>query len=266
MPAKICTADEATRLIHDGNTVAFHFWGFVGAPGYLIKSLAARELKDLTLYVNNFVALPAVLTDFGFPDLTTLLPGVKKIITPFIGSRAFSNISGDFLGSYVKKGLLEIEPTSHGTYVERLHAGAMGLGGFYSPVGLDTIVARGKEVRRIDGRDYLFEGPMCPDIGLVRADRADQAGNLVYRGSAQGANPLVAMASKITIAEVFEIVEPGELDPEAIGTPGIFVDHIVKIPDDDPCGNRDRQEKIKYLIELILSGATAAVTPPEAEK
>ncbi len=264
MRDKVCTAAEAMRVIRDRDVIAFHFWGFVGAPAYLLRAFVEHGSKDITLYVNNFVALPSFLAGFGFPDLTTLLPQVRKIITPFIGSRAFSNTIGDFLGDRVQKGQLELESTTHGTFVERLHAGAMGLGGFYSPVGVDTVVAQGKEIRNINNQDYIFEKPVCPDVGLIKADKADKAGNLVYRGSAKGVNPLIAMASKITIVEVFDVVEIGELDPEAIVTPGIFVDHIVRIPEDDPCSNRERQQKLKMLIKSTLASAPPPVQKPGA--
>lgn len=128
----------------------------------------------------------------------------------------------------------------------------MGLGGFYSPIGLNTVVERGKEKRVINGKEYLFEKPIRPDIGLIKAHTADKLGNLIYRGTSKGSNPIMAMASKLTIAEVFEVVEPGELDPEMVGTPGIYVDRIVRIPDEDVASGQRRQEITETLLIPML--------------
>ena len=129
----------------------------------------------------------------------------------------------------VKNGDIQLEIVPQGTLAERIRAGGAGLGGFYSPVGVDTVYQEGKEKRNIRGRDYIFETPLKADIGFVRAYKADLLGNLIYRGSSRSYNPLIAMAARTTIAEVDEIVKPGELDPESIVTPGIFVDRIVRI-------------------------------------
>lgn len=252
MSDKICSAVEAMAGVYDGDLIAVHYWGPCGAPGYLFRALVARGVKDLTLYCNNFVPIPPVIREMGYPDPTLLLPQLKKIITPFIGGRAYGGLGGDFLGDRVKSGQLEIESSTHGVFAERLHAGAMGLGGFYSPIGLNTIVEKGKEKRVIDGKEYILESPVRPDVGLIKADKADKLGNLVYRGTARGANPVIAMASKLTIVEVFEIVEPGELDPEMVITPGIYVDCIVKIPEDDIATDKQRRE----VIERLTRGGT----------
>ena len=247
MNGKICSAAEAMADVHDGDLVAAHYWGPCGSPSYLFRALIERGVKELTFYINNFVSIPPVVRDMGYPDPTILLPQLKKIITPFIGGRVYGGLGGDFLGDLVKSGQLEIEATTHGVYVERLHAGAMRSGGFYSPIGLDTIVEKGKERRVIDGKEYILQKPVCPDVGLIKADRADTLGNLVYRGTARGANPIIAMASKLTIVEVFDIVEPGELDPETVVTPGIYVDRIVKIPEDDIASDKRRREVFEWI-------------------
>ena len=253
MTSKVCTAAEAMADVHDGASIAVHSWGAAGTPGYLLRALVQRAVKDLTLYCNNFIPVPEFLAELGMPLVTPLIPQLKKIVSPFVGGRGLA-LSGttDFLGDQVKRGQLEIEATTHGVFMERLHAGAMGLGGFYSPVGLNTIIERGKEKRVIDDKEYIFEKPIRPDVGLIKADKADKLGNLIYRGSSRGSNPIIAMASKLTIVEVFEVVEPGELDPEMVVTPGIYVDRIVRIPDEDVASGKRRPEIVKRLTEEIL--------------
>jgi len=253
---KICSVAEAMADVHDGDVVAAHCWGACGTPGYLFRALAARGAKDLTFCCTNFLPAPPGLEDIGYPDPTVLLPQLEKIITPFLGTRAFRGVLGeDFLGDRVKSGQMEIEATTHGAFMERLHAGAMELGGFYSPVGLKTVVEKGKEKRVIDGKEYILEKPIRPDVGLVKALKADKLGNLVYRGSARASNPVIAMASRLTIVEVWEVVEVGELDPEMIVTPGIYVDRIVRIPDEDPAGAKRVEELFKnFARELVGFG------------
>jgi len=239
--------------VHDGDMIASHFWGVAGSPGYLFRALLERGVRDLTVCINNFLPVPQKLGESGFADPTGLLPQVKKIITAFMGTRVFGSLNADFLGTRVEDGTLEIESTTHGVLIERLHAGAMGQGGFYSPIGVGTTVEKGKEKRTIGGVECIFEGPLQPDVGLVKAARADTRGNLVYRGSARGANPIIAMASKYTIAEVFEIVEPGELDPEMVITPGVYIDRIVRVPDDDPFSLKRRPDTIQTIVEFALT-------------
>jgi len=239
--------------VHDGAVIAAHFWGVAGSPGYLFRALVDRGARNLTVCFNNFLPVPEMLRETGFPDPTILLPQVKKIVTAFLGTRVFGGMDADFLGSRVEEGTLEIEATTHGALIERLHAGAMGLGGFYNPVGVGTVVEKGKEKRTINGVEYILEEPLRPDVGLVKAAKADKLGNLVYRGSARGANPIIAMASKLTIAEVFDVVEPGELDPEMVVTPGACVDRIVRIPDDDVASDKRRPEAIQKIIEYALT-------------
>lgn len=243
MKQKICTVEEAVANVHDGNSVAAHVWGPCGTPDYLVRGLVAGGAKNLTFYCENF--LPALPGQSLTPDVTVLLPQLKKIVTPFLGARVFRGfMEQDFLGDRIESGDLEVEATTHGVFLERLHAGAMALGGFYSPLGLGTIIEEGKEKRTIDGKEYILEKPICPDVGLIKANKADKRGNLAYRGSARGANPVIAMASKFTMAEVYEIVEVGELDPEAIGTPEIYVDRVVRIPDEDVASAKRRREEV----------------------
>ncbi len=256
MSGKVCTAAEAMARVKAGDLVAAHNWG-AGTPGYLYRALVERGVTGLTLCLNNFLPLPAALSEHGLPDATSLLPQAKKIISAFIGTRAFGGMSSDFLGTRIEDGTLEIESTTHGVLIERLHAGAAGLGGVYSPVGVGTIVEAGKEKRVIDGVEYLLEAPMSPDVGLIKADTADTMGNLIYRGSARGANPVIAMAAKYTIVEVFDVVEPGELDPDAVVTPGIYVDSIVKIPPDDKASRTGRMGAVQAVITYTLTQMAA---------
>ena len=257
MSGKVCTVVEAMANVKDGDLVAAHNWG-AGTPGYLYRALVERGVTDLVLCLNNLLPLPADLHEHGLPDATTLLPQARKVISAFIGTRAFGGMSSDFLGTRVEDGTLEIESTTHGVLLERLHAGAAGLGGVYSPIGVGTIIEAGKEKRVIDGVEYLLEAPMSPDVGLIKADTADTMGNLVYHGSARGSNPVIAMASKYTIVEVFDVVEPGELDPDAVVTPGIYVDRIVKIPSDDLASRTGRMGAVQAVITYTLTQMAAA--------
>jgi len=203
----------------------------------------------------------------GF-GLASLLPQMKKLVAPFIGGRTFGFLGDDAFDGRLADGTLEIETSSHGVFSERLMAGAMGMGGYYSPIGIGTIMEKGKEKRVIDGVTYLFEKPIRPDVGFVRAKTADKLGHLVYHGTARGSNPNIAMASKLTIAEVDEIVECGELDPEAIVTPGIFVDRIVKVPEDDAMTEEERDEMMKNMLRrriLVEAGLDPLVMPTKPE-
>ena len=253
MENKICSVEEAMQEIKDGDTVAMHYWGFNGTPSYLVRGLIACGAKNLTLYINNFVPIGmSGLSSVGIPDLTGLLPQLKKLVSPFIGGRAYGSKGQEqtdaALMERVNSGLLEVESSTHGVFIERLLAGAMGSGGFYSPIGINTVIETGKERRTIDGKEYIFEKPVRPDVGLIKAYKADTLGNLVYHGTSRGSNPIIAMAAKLTIVEVFDIVEPGELDPEMIVTPGIYVDRIVKIPEDDVASESKITEVMKMLV------------------
>ena len=267
MKDKICSAAEAMADVHDGDLVAAHVWGACGTPGYLFRALVARGAKGLTLYCNNFLPGPPGLGE-GYPDPTILLPQLKKIVTPFLGTRAFRGmgLGQQFLGDRVTSGQLEVEATTHGVFMERLHAGAMGLGGFYSPVGLNTVVEKGKEKRVIDGKEYILEKPVRPDVGLIKANKSDKLGNLVYRGSARGANPVIATASRLTIVEVYEIVEVGELDPEMVVTPAIYVDRIVKIPEEDASSAKQREEVFTNFAKELVGMSMASAAPERGQQ
>lgn len=227
---KICnSAAEALADIPDGVSIAMWNWGLSGTPHHLIRAIMDRGLKDITLYCTLFVNTP--IEDL-FPSTTSLLPQIKKLITAGIGGARIVGLEDkDFLGDRVETGQLETEVIPFGIWIERLHAAAMKLGGFYNPVGVGTTVEEGKERKIIDGKEYFLEKAFHPDVGIVKAYKADRLGNLTYYGVSRGASPIVAMASKLVIAEVDELMEPGEIDPEMVVTPGVFVDRIVKIPE-----------------------------------
>ncbi|WP_077620959.1 CoA transferase subunit A [Bacillus sinesaloumensis] len=213
---KISTLDEALLRINDGTTIMFGGFGGIGSPPTLIDGLIAKNVKDLTLIGN----------DTGFPNIgigkLVSRGHAKKCIVSHIGSNPVA-------GQLMTEGKMEIEFSPQGTLAERIRAGGVGLGGILVDVGIDNdIVANGKEIIEVDGTKYLLEKPLTAEISIIFAKKADPFGNLVYDKSARNMNPLVAMAGKFTIAEVEEIVPLGELDPEEIITPGVYVDMIVK--------------------------------------
>lgn len=239
--------DAAVADIPGGVTIAVYFWVYPGCPQNLIRAIKHRGVKDLTVVAQNFMPLPFLQEDFSSP--VDLLPQMKRLITPYASSVSWGGLT--MVRDAVRRGDLEIVPQSHGLLIERLRAAAGGLGGFYSPVGIGTILEEGKEKKTIDGKEYLFEKPLKPDFGLVRACKADTLGNLVYRGVQRGSNPIIAMASSVTIAEVDEIVSPGEIDPEQVVTPGVFVDRIVKVAEGGFGSYRRMKELIPKFTALL---------------
>ena len=231
------TFEEAVADIPDGASIMMFHWSLGrSTPRNLIRALCEKGTKDLTVISHNFI--PSRLGNYVFDDTEVYTPlslanQVKKVITAWLTVSAYGDKfrNGSLLGKRIAAGEVELELMSHGTLAERIRAGGSGLGGFYTPVGLGTIVERGKEKRVIDGKEYVLEKPLRADFSFVRAYKADKRGNLVYRGSVRGCNPVIAMAGQVTIAEVDEIVEVGQLDPEVIVTPGVFVHRIVKIPE-----------------------------------
>jgi 3-oxoacid CoA-transferase A subunit len=246
---KIATAAEAIAIVKDGDLVVANFWG-PGSPAHLWRALRDHGAKDLTVCINNYVPKPDVLREKGTPDPSLILSQTKKIIAAFTGisSEEIKPIA-DEIEKRLTEGSLEFENMSHGNLIERLYAAALGLGGIYSPIGVGTSVAEGREKRTINGKEYIFLEPIVPDVGLISAAKADTLGNLVYHGTARASNPIIAMASRYTIAEVLEIVEPGELDPDHIVTPGVFIDRVVPIPDDDPVSKKKRREWVMASIK-----------------
>jgi 3-oxoadipate CoA-transferase alpha subunit len=209
-------ADTAVRGIADGSTVLIGGFGRAGLPFALIDAVRASGAKDLVVVNNN--------AGNGTSGLAALLAAgqVRKMICSF--PRQSDSFVFDEL---YRAGKVELEVVPQGNLAERIRAAGAGIGGFYTPTGVGTLLADGKEVRTIDGRDYLLEFPIRGDVALIRAHRADRMGNLVYRKTGRNFGPIMATAASLTIAEVSEVVDTGGLDPETIVTPGIFVDRIV---------------------------------------
>ncbi len=219
MISKIVPAIEASLVdVRDGNTVMIGGFGGAGMPTELIDGLIAHGAKDLTIVANN-----AGNAEFGLAAL--LKAGrVRKVICSF-PRQADSYVFDDLY----RAGKIELELVPQGNLAERIRAAGAGIGGFFTRVGFGTELAKGKETREIDGETYVFERPIHADFALIKAERGDRWGNLIYRKAARNFGPVMAMAAKTTVASVYEIVELGALDPEAIVTPGIFVQRIVKI-------------------------------------
>ena len=231
------TFEEAIEDITDGASIMVFHWNLGrSTPRNLIRALYNKGTKDITLISHNFT--PPRVGNYFFDELEvctalTLAGQAKKVVTAWPGLSSYgSKVSKKtLLEKRVASGEIELELMSHGTLIERIRCGGSGLGGFYTPVGVGTVVEKGKEKKIIDGREYILEKPLRADFGLIRAHKADKRGNLIYRGAVRGANPIIAMASNVTIAEVDEIVEVGELDPDAIVTPGVLVQRVVQIPE-----------------------------------
>jgi 3-oxoadipate CoA-transferase, alpha subunit len=218
MATVVGDADEAVAGIPDGSTVLIGGFGTAGQPIELIYALIRSGVKDLTVVNNN--------AGNGRVGLAALLANgqVRKIICSF-PRQADSYVFDELY----RAGKVELELVPQGNLAERMRAAGAGIGAFFSPTGVGTPLAEGKELRTIDGRDYVLEYPITGDVALIKALRADTLGNLVYRKTARNFGPVMATAAKITIVQVSKIVEPGGIDPEVVITPGIFVDRIVKI-------------------------------------
>ncbi len=209
------SADEAVARIFDGATIMCGGFGVCGNPENLLLALHRRGTRNLTVISNN-----AGIDDFGLGRLLKARQ-IRKMIASYVGeNREFER---QFLA-----GELDVDLVPQGTFSERIRAGGAGIGGFFTPTGYNTVVAEGKETRIIDGRPYVLEMPLRADFALVRAHRGDRLGNLVYRKTARNFNPMMATAAECTIAEVEHLVEPGDIPPDAVHTPGIFVRHILR--------------------------------------
>lgn len=204
-------------IVHDGQVIAVGGFGLCGIPEALILALRDSGVSQLTAISNN-----AGVDDFGLGKLLGTRQ-IKRMIASYVGEN--KEFERQFLA-----GELELEFTPQGTLAEKLRAGGAGIPAFFTKTGYGTLVAEGKEVREFDGEMYIMERALLPDVSLVKAWKADMAGNLVYRRTARNFNPNVATAGKITVAEVEVLVETGSLDPDQIHTPGIFVHRIVHNP------------------------------------
>ena len=214
--------DAAVAGIADGSTILIGGFGMAGMPVILIDALIRQGAGDLTVVNNN--------AGNGDTGLAALLAAgrVRKMICSFPRQRD----SYVFDGLY-RAGKIELELVPQGNLAERMRAAGAGIGAFYGPTGVGTPLAEGKEQRTIDGRDYLLEYPIKGDVALIGAYVADRMGNLVYRKTARNFGPVMATAAALTIAEVHRVVEIGEIDPEVVVTPGIFVDRILDLGRDD---------------------------------
>ncbi len=218
----LASCSEAVKNVFDGATVLVGGFGEPGVPGRLIEALRQRGVGNLVIVHNG-----AGYHDFGLAALIS--DGrVRKLIASFPNYPSATAFRNRYL-----KGEIELELVPQGTLVERIRAAGAGLGGFYTRTGVGTELGAGKEIRVIDGEEYVFEKPLHADFALVKADQADRLGNLSYRYAMRNFNPIMATAAKTVIAEVEKLVPVGTLSPDQIHTPGIFVDHVVEI-DRDP--------------------------------
>lgn len=208
------SAAEAIADIPHGATLMAGGFGLCGIPETLIRALRDLGARDLTIVSNN-----AGVDDFGLGMLLRTRQ-VRKMISSYVGENK------EFERQFIS-GELEVELCPQGTLAERIRAGGAGIPAFFTPTGAGTVVADGKETREFDGRVYVMERALKADFSLVKAWKGDRFGNLVYRKTARNFNPMMASAGTITVAEVEELVEPGELDPDHVHTPGIFVDRVI---------------------------------------
>lgn len=212
---KVMTMTEAMDRIKDGMSIMFGGFLAVGTPERFIDVLIEKGIKDLTI----------ITTDTGFPDKGTgrliVNKQVKKVIASHIGTNPET-------GRQMNSGEMEVELVPQGTLAERIRAAGAGLGGVITPTGVGTILEESKQKITLDGKDYLIEMPLRADVALIKGARVDKKGNVTYNNSARNFNPVMAMAADLVIVQADEIVEAGEINPNDVVTPGIFVDIIVK--------------------------------------
>lgn len=207
--------DEAVRDVHDGATIMVGGFGLCGIPENAIHALVKTGVKNLTVISNN-----CGVDDFGL-GLLLKNKQIKKMIGSYVGeNKEFER--------QVLEGIIEVELTPQGTLAEKIRAGGAGIPAFYTPAGVGTQIAEGKETRTFNGKEYVLEEALTADFSFVRALKGDKMGNLIYNKTARNFNPIIAAAGKVTIAEVEELVEVGELDPNYIHTPSIYVQRIIQ--------------------------------------
>jgi 3-oxoacid CoA-transferase subunit A len=217
MDKRVSSADSAIEKVTDGVTILMGGFGLCGIPENLIAAVRRKGAKNLTIVSNN-----AGVDDFGI-GLLLQNRQVKKMISTYVGeNKLFEQL--------VLSGELQVELNPQGTLSERLRAGGAGIPAFYTPTGVGTMVADGKETREFDGRQYVMEKGLRGDFAFVKAWKGDRWGNLIYRKAARNFNPMMATAADYVIAEVEQLVELGQLEPDSIHTPGIFVDAIFQGP------------------------------------
>ena len=208
-------ADEAVAHVQDGATIMMGGFGVCGVPEHLIGALHRRGVRDLTIISNN-----AGTDDHGVGVLLKARQ-IRKMIATYVGENK------EFERQYLQKEI-EVELVPQGTFSERIRAGGAGIGGFFTPTGVGTLVAEGKETRVIDGREYVLERPLHADFAFIKAWTGDTVGNLVYRRTTRNFNPMMATAATTTLAEVERLVPAGEIAPDMVHTPGIFVRTILQ--------------------------------------
>lgn len=211
---KVMSLDEAVDQIKDGMTIMVGGFLGCGTPHKIIDALAEKGVKDLTLICND-----SGFTDFGVGKLV-VNKQIKKLIASHIGTNRET-------GNQMNSGEMEVVLVPQGTLAEQIRAGGTGIGGFLTPTGLGTVVEEGKDKIKIDGVEYLIELPLKADVALLQGETVDKFGNVEYFGATRNFNPLMAAAAKVTIVEAANIVEVGELDPNDVVTPGVFVNGIV---------------------------------------
>jgi 3-oxoacid CoA-transferase subunit A len=217
MDKRIASADAAIEKLTDGMTILMGGFGLCGVPEHLVAAVQRKGTKNLTIASNN-----AGVDGFGI-GLLLQNHQVKKMISTYVGeNKLFEKL--------VLSGELEVELNPQGTFSERLRAGGAGVPAFYTPTGVGTMIAEGKETREFDGRQYVLERALRGDFAFVKAWKGDRWGNLIYRKTSRNFNPMMATAADYVIAEVEELVELGELEPDSVHTPGIFVDAILQGP------------------------------------
>ncbi len=215
MDKRVESADAAVRDVPDGATVMVGGFGLCGNPENLILALHRKGVRDLVLISNN-----CGTTDLGLGVLLKARQ-IRKIVASYVGENR------EFERQYLT-GELEVELVPQGTLAERIRAGGAGLGGFYTPTGVGTQVAEGKETRTLRGREYLLELPLVADFALLRARRADSWGNLVFAKTTRNFQPVMAAAARVTVVEAEEIVPPGGIDPDQVHVPGVYVQRLVQ--------------------------------------
>ena len=209
----VASADEAIHDIFDGATIMFGGFGLCGNPENLIRALVRKGTKNLTTISNN-----AGVDGLGM-GLLLANGQIKRHIGTYVGENKL-------LEQMVLDGRVQLDLVPQGTFAERIRAAGAGIPAFFTPTGVGTVVAEGKEVREFDGHTYIMERPLRADFAFIKAWKGDKWGNLVYRKTARNFNPMMATAARITIAEVERLVEPGELDPDTVHTPSVFVKRI----------------------------------------
>ena len=209
----VATAEEAIQDVLDGATIMVGGFGLCGIPENLIRALVKKGVKNLTTISNN-----AGVDGFGM-GLLLSAGQIRKHIGTYVGENKL-------LEKMILEGKIELELVPQGTFSERMRAAGAGIPAFYTPTGVGTLVAENKETRAFDGRTYLMERALTADFAFVKAWKGDKWGNLVYRKTARNFNPMMATAAKVTVAEVEHLVEPGELDPDTVHTPSVFVKRI----------------------------------------